>query len=143
MRPLRICFLNRGRETMPGGDCIGLDATMDALRKRGHTCVETGWDRDAMRSGRFDLAHIQHCNFSWSWGNYEAVRDVGLPYVLVPVYYPGPLLSGITTDQLQQIVWNAKRVIPFSQYESTEIQDGFRKYAHDLPEWNTDDPANL
>lgn len=126
---MRVCFLNRGRETMPGGDCVGLDATMDALRKRGIECEETGWDRQRMSTGRFDLAHIQHCNFSWSWGNYEAVRDVGLPYVLTPVYYPGqakysveaPLLSGITLDQLKEIVNNAKIVLPFSRREAREL----------------------
>jgi len=114
---MKICFLNRGRETMPGGDCIGLDATMAALGKRGIECVETGWDRDAMRAGGFDLAHVQHCNFSWSLGNYEAVRDVGLPYVLTPVYYPGPLLSGITKDNLIDIINGARMVLPFSNVE--------------------------
>jgi len=106
---------------MPGGDCIALDATMEALRKRGIECIETGWDRDAMRAGNFDLAHIQHCNFSWSWGNYDAVRDVGLPYVLTPVYYPGPLLSGITREQLIEIFVGAKKVLTFSPKESEVI----------------------
>ena len=57
---MRICFLNRGRDAYPGGDAIALDATMAALRMRGHHCEETGWNRDAMRAGKFDLAHIQH-----------------------------------------------------------------------------------
>ncbi len=114
---MRICFLNRGRETGPGGDVIALDATMDALRRRGVECEETGWDRDRMRDGRFDVAHIFHCNFSWSFGNYQAVRDVGLPYVLTPVYYPGPLLSGLTLGNLKEIVRHTSRVLPFSNIE--------------------------
>ena len=55
---MKIAFLNRGRETMEGGDCIALDATMAALRKRGIECEETGWDRQRMKNGNFDLAHI-------------------------------------------------------------------------------------
>lgn len=117
---MRIAFLNRGRDNMPGGDLIQLDATMAALRARGHFVEETGWDRDRMRAGQFDLAHICHCNFSWSYGNYEAVRDVGLPYVLTPVYYPGPLLCGITRNQLHEIVDNAARVLPFSREERSQ-----------------------
>lgn len=115
---MKVAFLNRGRDAFPGGDLIALDATMDALRKRGIECVETGWDREALRSGGFDLAQIFHCNFSWSYGNYEAVRDVGLPYVLTPVYYPGPLLSDLTREQLLEIMVCAKRVLPFSRKEA-------------------------
>ena len=118
---MRIAFLNRGRDAFPGGDAVALDATMDALRTRGHHVEETGWDRGRLAMGQFDLAHIMHVNFSWSWGNYEAVRDVGLPYVLTPIYYPGPLLSGITKEQLKEIVNNAKAVLPFSQHEAREL----------------------
>lgn len=114
---MRVAFLNRGREAGPGGDAIALDATMDALRKRGHYCEETGWDRVRMKTGFFDLAHIFHCNFSWSWGNYQAVRDVGLRYVLTPIYYPGPLLCGISRSQMHEIVNNASMVLPFSNCE--------------------------
>lgn len=120
---------------MPGGDCVALDATMDALRKRGIECVETGWDRNAMGAGNFDLAHIQHCNFSWSWGNYEAVRDVGLLYVLTPVFYPGPLLSGITAENLQEIISGARAILPFSQKERGAIwtMNWGMGGRHDLP----------
>lgn len=118
---MRICFLNRGRDAFPGGDCIALDATMDALRRRGHFVEETGWDRNRMKDGRFDIAHLQHCNFSWSYGNYEAVRDIGLSYVLTPVYYPGPLLSGITREQMHEIITGAERVLPFSNMERAQI----------------------
>ena len=123
MKPLKVAFLNRGRDAFPGGDAVALDATMDALRARGHECVETGWDKHKLSMGRFDMAHIFHTNFSWSYGNYEAVRDVGLPYVLTPVYYPGPLLSGITEMGLREILGTAKRVIPFSRRESKQIAD--------------------
>lgn len=117
---MRIAFLNRGR-VHPGGDLVALDATMAALRKRGHTCVETGWDRLALKAGLFDLAHIYHCNFDWSWGNYEAVRDVGLKYVLTPIYYPGPLLSGINLRQLNSITLDAAMICPFTTYEGLFI----------------------
>lgn len=120
---MRIAFLNRGR-VHPGGDLVALDETMTALRKRGHTCVETGWDRERLKTGGFNLAHIYHCNFDWSWGNYEAVRDVGLKYVLTPIYYPGPLLSGIQGHQWDAILRYASAVTPFSRKECSEI--GFR-----------------
>ena len=117
---MRIAYLNRGREAFPGGSAVALDATMEALRRRGHVCEETGWDRARMIAGKFDLAHIFHCQFSWSYGNYEAVRDVGLPYVLTPVYYPGPLLCGITRHQMHEIVDNAAIVLPFSNKERSQ-----------------------
>lgn len=105
---MRIAFLNRGR-VHPGGDLVALDETMAALRKRGHTCVETGWDRAALKAGGFDLAHIYHCNFDWSWGNYEAVRDVGLKYVLTPIYYPY-----FCEDYVEKMSWSASAILPFS-----------------------------
>ena len=112
---MRIAFLNRGRETHPGGDIIALDATMEALRKRGHICVETGWHADRIKD--FDIAHMFHCNFDWSWGNYQAMAKAGKPYVLTPVFYPGPLLAGISLAQLGEIVTQAEYVLPFSSTE--------------------------
>ena len=117
---MRIAFLNRGR-VHPGGDLVALDETMAALRKRGHTCVETGWDRAALKAGGFDLAHIYHCNFDWSWGNYEAVRDVGLKYVLTPIYYP-QLWSGISRDQLGLQLSRAEYILPFSNREIDQMR---------------------
>ena len=108
---MRIAFLNRGR-VHPGGDLIALDATMEALRKRGHTCVETGWDRTAMATGNFDLAHIYHCDFDWSNGNYEAVLAVGLPYVVTPIYY------GFSGSYARAVLSNARFILPFSHTES-------------------------
>lgn len=151
---MRICFLNRGRDAYPGGDVIALDTTMDALRARGHFVEETGWDRQRIATGRFDLAHIFHCNFSWSWGNYEAVRDVGLPYVLTPIYYPGPLLSGVNDEQVMTMILRASNVIPFSRRENDEIgQELFRtngRYfrhvipnAADLAFHHSDDRAHM
>lgn len=119
---MRIAFLNRGR-VHPGGDLVALDETMTALRKRGHTCVETGWDRERLKTGGFNLAHIYHCNFDWSWGNYEAVRDVGLKYVLTPIYYPN-LYSGITPSQLSEMVCNASALLPFSSEEIIPVDAG-------------------
>jgi|SRR5579872_873941 len=116
---MRIAFLNRGRETHEGGDLIALDATMAALRRRGIECVETGWDSEQIK--HFDLAHVFHCQFSWSWGNYEAIKRAGKPYVLTPVFYPGPLLSGIEWRQLEKIVLDSSRVLTFSRKEMLEM----------------------
>ncbi len=118
---MRIAMLNRGRETYPGGDCVALDATMEALHRRGHEVVETGWDVDRIKAGKFDLCHIFHCNFSWSWGNYEAVRASLLPYVLTPIYYPD-LLAGISTAQMNELLSQAAYILPFSRAEQREIQ---------------------
>lgn len=118
---MRIAFLNRGR-VHPGGDLIALDATMAALRRKGVECEETGWDAHWIQTGDFDLCHIVHCNFDWSWGNYEAVRVSRKPYVLQPIWYPG-LYSGITKEQVQQIVLNARMVLPFSRREGQEMRD--------------------
>jgi hypothetical protein len=112
---MRIAFLNRGREAFPGGDCVALDATMEALRRRGHVADEIGWVAEKLVD--YDICHMIHCNFSWSFGNYEAIQKAKRPYVLTPVYYPGPLLSGITRNQMHEIVNNAAMVLPFSNKE--------------------------
>jgi len=121
---LKIAFLNRGRESMPGGDCIALDATMAALRRKGVHAEETGWDVARMKAGEFDLAHMCHVNFSWCWGNYEAIREVRIdfPYVLQPIFYNG-LLSGITIKQLREMIRSARHIIPFSTVERDEIRE--------------------
>lgn len=117
---MRIAYLNRGR-SHEGGDLVALDATMAALGRLGVECVETGWDVERIKAGEFDLCHLFHCNFDWCWGNYEAVQAASKPYVLTPVYYPGPLLSGITQQQLRRIVEDASCVLPFSDREANEI----------------------
>jgi hypothetical protein len=117
---MRIAFLNRGRETHPGGDVIALDETMAALRRLGVECVETGWDVEAIKSGNFDLCHMFHCNFDWSWGNYQAIKAAGKKYVLTPIWYPG-LFSGVTKDQVEEIFSNTSTVLPFSRRERDDI----------------------
>ena len=111
---MRVAFLNRGR-VHPGGDLVALDATMEALRRHGVECVETGWDRAAMAAGNFDLAHIYHCDFDWSRGNYEAVRDVGIPYVVTPIYY------GFDKSYSSLVLQDAKFILPFSHVEADMI----------------------
>lgn len=123
---MKVAFLNRGR-VHPGGDLIALDATVEALRRLGVECVETGWDRQAMASGGFDLAHIFHCDFDWSKGNYEAVQAVGLPYVLTPIYY------GFYGTHAAPILDNAKAILPFSQLEAGELPCGNRKRITVIP----------
>lgn len=118
---MKVCFLNRGRETHPGGDVLALDATMAALRRKGVHVEETGWDVERMKAGEFDLAHVFHCNFDWSFGNARAVRAAGLKYVLTPIFYEG-LLSGITSEELKWIIYTAERVLPFSKREVSEVR---------------------
>ncbi len=115
---MRIAFLNRGRETHPGGDVIALDATMEAVRRRGHVAEEIGWHADKLAD--FDICHLMHCNFDWAYGGYRAIQVAKKPYVLTPIYYPGPqgpLLSGLTRDQLREIIDGAARILPFSKRE--------------------------
>jgi glycosyltransferase involved in cell wall biosynthesis len=94
---------------------------MDALRQRGHDCIETGWDYDRILLGNFDLCHIFHTNFSWSWGNFQAVMRAGKPFVLTPIYYPD-LLAGITRSQLTELLSQAAYILPFSRREMDEIK---------------------
>ncbi len=117
---MRIAFANRGREAHPGGDVIQLDATIAALRRKGIVADEVGWN--AERLVDYDLCHMMHCQFSWSWGNYQAIRTAGIPYVLNSIYYPG-LLSGITQEQLSEMVLKARLVIPFSKREGDELRE--------------------
>jgi len=143
---MRVAFLNRGRETHPGGDIIALDATMVALRRKGVECIETGWDTKAIASGGFDLCHIFHSNFDWSWGNYKAVSEARfvtriakgpIEYVLTPIYYPG-VLAGITQQQLNEIVLNARLVLPFSHREAKELRDSVGYFPYDAIPNGTD-----
>src|SRR5579864_8621335 len=115
---MRIAFLNRGRDTHPGGDIVALDATMAALRKRGVECVKTGWDAEKIKE--FDLAHIWHCNFDWSWGNYQAVVKAGKKYVLTPLFYPD-VYAGVDLGQITTMRDNATRMLPFTEREQKEL----------------------
>lgn len=116
---MRIAFLNRGREAHPGGDVIQLDATMAALRKLGVECDDVGWDVPRLRE--YDLCHMMHCQFSWSWGNFNAIKDAGKKYVLTPIYYPGCLFEGITKDQLHEMLRDAELLLPFSHEEVNDM----------------------
>lgn len=100
---------------------IALDATMQALRQRGIECEETGWDVDRIQAGKFDLCHIMHTNFSWSWGNFQAVMRAGKRFVLTPIYYPD-LLAGISRSQITELLSQAAYILPFSRREMDEIK---------------------
>jgi len=144
---MKIAWLNRGRHTHQGGDLIQLDATMEALRRRGIECVETGWDAEKIRRGNFDLCHIMHSNFDWSWGNYQAVMCAEKPYVLTPIYYPG-LLAGINEKQLKTIVHGAELVLPFSNREAQELREAVGYFPYEAipngtdPIFHCDTPAS-
>ncbi len=116
---MRIAFLNRGREAHAGGDVIALDATMEALRKRGHTVDEIGWVAEKLVN--YDICHLMHVNFDWAWGGYQAIQTAKKPYVLTPIYYPGPLLCGITREQLIETFIKAAAITPFSHCETDHI----------------------
>lgn len=117
---MRVAFLNRGRDAFPGGDAIALDATMDALRKRGHVADEIGWVAEKLRD--YDICHLMHSNFNWAFGGYKAILEAQKPYVLTPIYYPGPLLCGISLVDLTDTVRGAERLLPFSQKECSVIR---------------------
>src|SRR6267142_5790113 len=113
---MRVAFLNRPR-TYPGGDMIAMDATIHALQELGvyaRFVSAPGFVKD------FDLVHMFHCNFDWSWQNYQAIKAAGKSYVLTPIFYPD-LLSGITREELKEIINSAAYLTPFSFAEFKEI----------------------
>jgi hypothetical protein len=117
---MRIAFLNRKRDTHVGGDITQIDATMQALTRRGIEChyAHEGWTIDWLRG--FDLAHVFHINFSWSTYNWSRCVEARVPYVLTPIFYPDTAL-GADAETMRRGLYHASYVTPNSHREYEEL----------------------
>lgn len=117
---MKVAFLNRRRDTHPGGDLIEIDATMQALTTLGIECeyAPEGWTLDWLRT--FDLAHVFHLNFGWSTYNWTRCVDARVPYVLTPIFYPSTDL-GADAHTMRGGLFHAGYVTPNSAREYEEL----------------------
>lgn len=117
---MRVAFLNRRRDTHPGGDLTQIDATMRALTARGVECeyAPEGWSLDWLRT--FDLAHVFHINFGWSTYNWSRCVEAGVRYVLTPIFYPSAEL-GADAHTMRGGLFHASYVTPNSAREYEEL----------------------
>lgn len=114
---MRVAVLNRDRSTHPGGDLVQIDATIEALRRRG---IDAVYGPAILRG--FDLTHVFHVNFGWSRENFDAVRRAGIPYVVTPIFYPSDA-HGASRDEMRGWLAGAECVMPHSRWELREIAE--------------------
>jgi len=119
---MKVAILNRDPHAHPGGDVLSIRDIVNALRRRGVDAeyVFGHWVAEDLR--KFDLVHIRHCNFGWSWFNLTQTWESGQPYVLTPMFYPSFNL-GMDRDQIFKAVSWSKAVAPFSRAEWNEMQE--------------------
>lgn len=117
---MKVAFLNRNPTTHAGGDLIMLDAMMQALCKQGVQCTNVYGDWTPQTLQPYDLVHIQHLNFTWSRYNLEHTAQSGKPFVIVPIFYPTPLL-GLDYRQMREWMQRARAVVPLSFAEARDI----------------------
>lgn len=111
---MRVAFLNRDPKLWAGGDLIEIENRMAALSKMGIAC-----DYGPTKLYNYDLAHVFHCNFGWSYENYARVRAEGIPYVSTPLYYPD--VNDLSKQDIAWCLKGAGMVTPFSSCEAQEL----------------------
>lgn len=118
---MRVAFLNRQRDSHPGGDVIAIDATIAALRDIGidATYITDPWDAATLLP--FDLVHVFHVNFGWSRDNFVKTWESGRPYVVTPVLYPDESL-GMAPHEISHACRLAEALLPFSNREAVELE---------------------
>lgn len=118
---IKVAFLNREPSAYPGGDLLSIADTIDALKLEGVEAeyLYGQWKPDDLK--RFDLVHIRHINFSWSWHNFTQTWSSGIPYVVTPCFYP-TLNLGMDKPQILEALNRAKAVLPFSLRECDEMR---------------------
>lgn len=114
---MRVCFLNRLRGNYPGGDFIGMEATIAALRRAEIDAFFLEDFRDPLPEA--DIYHVFHCNFGWSK---EILHRLSIfnKIVLTPIFYPDQNI-GLAFDEVKCLFIQAGIITPFSWTETGEI----------------------
>lgn len=124
-RPLRVMLNNRDPRPM-GGDMVQVYETRDALKKIG---VEATFSCSAGEDlSGYDLVHMFHMNFTWSWNFYQNAKRQGKPLVISSIFYPTEG-AGVSFAQQKEMAEYANALISLSSFESGEIRHclGFEK----------------
>lgn len=123
---MKVAILNRHRGDGRGGDLVGIDNRMAALRALGVEVEYLYGDDLANRLlGKFDLAHLFHIDFDFCRPNFDAVRISRVPYVVTPIFYREFAPAGVGIAGKAVILHGAKAILPYSNREGEEIREYF------------------
>ena len=146
---MRVGMWNRGLHSHAGGDLVQVAETAAALRKRGVFAYLEPNDPLLAKphTSSIDIAHITHCNFTFSQANFNWAEQTHLPVVLTPTFYDSESF-GVSYVEVRAMLESADAVIPFSQAEAALIEQctGFTPFHRVLPNGTdtafhaTDDP---
>lgn len=131
---MKVCLLNRNPTTHAGGDLIMLARLGAALQKLGVECTNLYGDWRAADLLDYDITVIYHCNLTWSRDNWQKARKSGVPFVVLPIFYPTDQL-GMRYEDMYQMFSDAQAVVPLSFKEAREITTltGFSGPFHIIP----------
>jgi glycosyltransferase involved in cell wall biosynthesis len=115
---MRIAVLNRKPGDHFGGDNIQVENYIFALRKLGHQ-VDFFWELCPPIHG-YDYAIYHHIGFGFTRAQYEANKNLSVPYTVVSVFYPG-VYPDSRRDIAMLIGRNAKKLVCFSREEAEEM----------------------
>lgn len=116
---MKIVIQNRDeRESHKGGDMVQVHEYVNNLIKLGDDAVYSpSWDMDF---NGYDIVHLFHLNFGWTWKHYLNVRKQNKPYVITTVFYPFEN-SDMDISMMCEILDNAERVFCMSVNECNEM----------------------
>ena len=111
-----------------------LGCLMQALQKLGIECENVYGDWGPEMLHRFDVIHLQHCNFTFTREGWQKTLQSGRPYVVLPIFYPTNAL-GMTYEDMWLMFRRSRGVVPLSFREAREITEltGFSGPFHVIP----------
>lgn len=116
---MKFILCNRD-ESHTGGDMIQLRGYQKALKELGHEAVylhPNNWYRPTKY---YDEAWIFHCNFDWTWNMYRSIKESGVPFRMIPIFYKG-LYVNTDKKKIYQMISDAKSVHCLSSIECNEM----------------------
>ena len=115
---MKIAICNRRPEDHFGGDLIQAWGYQKALQKLGHE-VDYHWELFPSFLG-YDYAIMHHVGFGWTKCQYESLKNTGIPYTIVSVFYPGTYPDS-SPAIAKEICDHANKIVCFSKEEKDEM----------------------
>src|SRR5579872_5059480 len=117
---MKIILCNRDESGHLGGDSIQLRGYQKALRELGHEALylnPSNWYRPTRY---YDEAWLFHCNFDWAYWMYKSVKEGGVPFRMIPIFYKGVYVN-TDKQRIFEMVKDAKSVHCLSTTERAEM----------------------
>lgn len=116
---MKILVQNRDeRGSHFGGDMVHVHNYVKAMNSLGHSATyNPAFHADTTG---VDIAFLFHINFGWTWQQYQNLKNRGVPYVLVAIFYPFKIETSI--EQMKELIDGSKFVIALSPKEAEELK---------------------